>query len=104
MRFRKHVALIPGLRFRPDIVFPRERVAVECLGCSWHRCPLDSAVPATNSDYWSAKLARNVDRDRRNVAALEAAGWDLVVVWQHEDPCAAADRVEAVVRAARRCS
>lgn len=48
------------------------------------------------------KLERNVERDRRNATALEAAGWQLVVVWEHEDPAVAADRIEALVRAAGR--
>jgi DNA mismatch endonuclease (patch repair protein) len=72
---------------------------VEVMGCLWHRCPT-CAIPAprTNSAYWRAKLSRNVERDGRNAAALEAAGWQLVVVWEHEDPAAAADRVHEIVR------
>lgn len=100
LRFRKHTALVPGLRFRPDVVFPRQRIAVECLGCFWHRCPAHGVTPATNSAYWRAKLERNVERDRRNAAALAVAGWELVVVWEHEDPVVAADRVEGIVRGA----
>lgn len=100
LRFRKHVALVPGLRFRPDVVFPRQRIAVECMGCFWHRCPLDGVMPTTNADYWLPKLERNVQRDRRNAEAVAAAGWQLVVVWEHEDPMGAADRIEALVRGA----
>lgn len=101
LRFRKHIALVPGLRFRPDVVFPRQRIAVECLGCFWHCCPVDGVTPRTNADYWLSKLERNVERDRRNAAAVAAAGWQLIVVWEHEDRVEAADRVEALVRAAR---
>lgn len=104
LRFRKHVALVPGLRFRPDIVFPRRRIVVECLGCFWHRCPVDGVSPRTNSEYWEAKLERNVQRDRRNAAALAAAGWQLIVVWEHEDPVIAADRIEALVRNTPPCA
>jgi G:T-mismatch repair DNA endonuclease (very short patch repair protein) len=68
------------------------------LGCFWHRCPVDGVRPQTNSEYWEAKLDRNVERDRRNAQALAEAGWDLVVVWEHEDLVAAADRIEALVR------
>jgi DNA mismatch endonuclease (patch repair protein) len=57
-------------------------------------------VPRTNSDYWSAKLARNVERDERNARAIAGAGWHLVTVWEHEDPVAAADRIETLVRGA----
>jgi DNA mismatch endonuclease (patch repair protein) len=73
---------------------------VECLGCFWHRCPVDGVTPRTNAHYWRAKLERNVERDKRNSAALEAAGWTLIVVWEHEDPVHAADRIEAAVRRA----
>jgi DNA mismatch endonuclease (patch repair protein) len=100
LRFRKNIALIPGLRFRPDIVFPRQRIAIECLGCFWHRCPIDGVAPRTNSGYWRAKLERNVERDGRNARAVAEAGWQLVIVWEHEDRVAAADRIEALVRRA----
>jgi DNA mismatch endonuclease (patch repair protein) len=99
LRYRVHERVIDGLRFRPDLVFRGPRVAVEVMGCLWHRCST-CAIPAprTNSDYWQAKLERNVQRDRRNEHALHEAGWALVVVWEHEDPATAADRVQQVVR------
>ena len=65
----------------------RRRVAVFVDGCFWHRCPEHLTDPRTNSSYWAAKLDRNVARDRRNDAALEAAGWLVVRVWEHESPC-----------------
>ena len=39
-------------------------------------------MPKRNRDYWLAKVARNVERDRRNVEALLAAGWDVLTVWE----------------------
>jgi DNA mismatch endonuclease (patch repair protein) len=33
--------------------------------------------------------------------ALATAGWELVFVWEHENPIAAADRIEALVRTRR---
>ena len=104
LRFRKHVALVPGVRFRPDVVFPRQRIVVECLGCFWHRCPLDGVTPRTNSRYWRAKLEGNVLRDERNAKAVADAGWQLIVVWEHEDLVAAADRIEALVRSVAACA
>lgn len=104
LRFRKHVALVPGMRFRPDVVFPRQRIVVECLGCFWHRCPVDGVTPRTNSRYWRAKLEGNVVRDERNAKAVADAGWQLIVVWEHEDLVAAADRIEALVRGVAACA
>jgi DNA mismatch endonuclease (patch repair protein) len=39
-RFRKGLPIeAAGIRVRPDIVFPRRRVAVFIDGCFWHSCP-----------------------------------------------------------------
>jgi DNA mismatch endonuclease (patch repair protein) len=99
LRFRKHVAPLSGLRCRADLVFARQRVAVFVDGCFWHGCPEHGVLPTTNASYWQAKLGGNLDRDRRNDAALAAAGWTVVRVWEHEDPQAAALRVAMAVRA-----
>jgi DNA mismatch endonuclease (patch repair protein) len=99
LRFRKHARAVPGLRCRGDVVFPAARVVVFVDGCFWHRCPDHRTDPRTNSAYWQAKLERNVARDRRNDAALAAAGWHVIRVWEHEPPAAAASLVEMAVRA-----
>jgi DNA mismatch endonuclease (patch repair protein) len=49
-------------------------------------------------DYWVAKVNRNVSRDQQVDALLREAGWTVVRVWEHDDPAAAADRIEAAVR------
>jgi DNA mismatch endonuclease (patch repair protein) len=78
-------------------VFTRARVAVFVDGCFWHRCPLHATAPKANFDYWAAKLRRNVARDRRADEALQAAGWCVVRVWEHEAVDNAARRVAALV-------
>lgn len=79
-RFRLHDAKLPG---KPDIVLPRYRTVVFVNGCQWHwhGCKR-SRMPATNRDYWEAKIARNVARDRTNLAKLETLGWDCQIVWE----------------------
>ena len=80
-RFRTNVRDLPG---SPDVVLPRYRVAVFVHGCYWHRhdnCHL-TTTPSTNRDFWLRKFSDNQARDRRNVAALEAAGWQVHVVWE----------------------
>jgi DNA mismatch endonuclease (patch repair protein) len=96
LRFRKHVR---GLAGRPDIVFTRARLAVFCDGCFWHRCPVHGTAPKNNADWWQAKFQANVERDRRQTAQLEAAGWTVLRVWEHEGATEGADRVAAVYRA-----
>ena len=96
-RYRKDYPLqVPGSRVRPDIAFTARRVAVFVDGCFWHCCPEHGSQPANNTWYWEPKLARNVERDRAADAALTAAGWSVVRVWEHESLEAA---VAAVVTA-----
>jgi DNA mismatch endonuclease (patch repair protein) len=85
-RFRKdfRLDLDGGARVRPDIAFTARRVAVFVDGCFWHVCPQHGRDPAVNESYWSPKLRRNVERDRAADAALSAAGWRVVRVWEHQ--------------------
>jgi DNA mismatch endonuclease, patch repair protein len=84
-RYRKDYRLdLSGARVRPDIAFTARRVAVFVDGCFWHCCPQHGSQPANNTWYWKPKLERNVERDRAADAALTAAGWSVVRVWEHE--------------------
>lgn len=98
-RFRKNRAVAAGgIRARPDVVFPAARVAVFVDGCFWHRCPEHGTSPRSNDDYWTPKLARNVERDQRIDEALSASGWTVIRVWEHEPPAEAATRIATAVR------
>ena len=101
LRYRLHVPIVPGTRRRVDIAFGPSRVAVDVRGCFWHGCPTHGTQPKANAAWWQEKLARNVARDEDTVQRLAAAGWELVVVWEHDDPEVAAARVAAVVAARR---
>jgi DNA mismatch endonuclease (patch repair protein) len=100
LRFRVH-ALLPGLRRRSDIVFTRARVVVFVDGCFWHGCPEHGTWPKQNADWWREKIEANQRRDRDTDAKLRAAGWNVIRVWEHDDPIEAADRVTEIVRQAR---
>jgi len=80
-RFRLHRKDLPG---RPDVVLPSRRVVVFVHGCFWHAhqgCRY-AKIPATRREFWEAKLAANVERDRRAREALLSAGWRVLVVWE----------------------
>jgi DNA mismatch endonuclease (patch repair protein) len=85
---------------RPDIIFPRAKLAVFVDGCFWHRCPAHGTRPSRNYEYWDAKLQRNVDRDRRYDEMLSRANWTVLRVWEHEDMIRAAERVSAFLHEA----
>jgi len=95
-RYRKdhRLDLDGGRRVRPDIAFTARKVAVFVDGCFWHACPEHGRDPAVNQWYWAPKLRRNVERDRAADAALAAAGWRVVRIWEH---VAITDAVAAVV-------
>lgn len=98
LRFRKQLLITAGsVSVRADVAFPRQRLAVFLDGCFWHRCPQHGNSPTANSNYWSTKLDRNVDRDRRVVAALDAAGWRVLRIWEHVPASLAADEVQTVL-------
>lgn len=83
MRFRKNDRRYPG---HPDVVLPKWRAIVFVNGCFWHmhegcaKC----VIPKSHVDFWTAKLTRNRNRDRRQIAELEDAGWRVFVVWECE--------------------
>ena len=82
-RYRLHWRDLPG---RPDLAFPGRRKAVFVHGCFWHQHPGCKAAkaPQTRRDYWTPKLAGNMERDRRNLEALANSGWAVAIVWECE--------------------
>jgi DNA mismatch endonuclease (patch repair protein) len=96
-RFRLHRRDLPG---SPDVILPRYRTAVFVHGCFWHgHSCLRAKLPGTNREFWSSKIARNVARDRANVAALKCAGWTVFIVWT----CRLRDDLDALLDHLKRC-
>jgi len=100
LRYRVDVG-VTGRRRKVDIAFTRAKVAVFVDGCFWHHCPEHGTLPKANRAWWTEKLESNKSRDRDTDAKLDAAGWLVIRVWEHEEPATAADRVEAAVLAHR---
>jgi DNA mismatch endonuclease, patch repair protein len=84
---------IPGYRLywkkapagRPDIVYPGRKVAIFVNGCFWHMCPYcNLALPKSHTKWWEIKFERNRLRDQEKNRSLEAAGWTVLVFWEHE--------------------
>lgn len=72
---------LPG---RPDIVLPKYRTTIFVHGCFWHGhkdCKFYT-VPKTNTEFWTAKIARNQERDQEVWRKLEAKGWSVIIVWE----------------------
>jgi DNA mismatch endonuclease (patch repair protein) len=82
-RYRLHRKDLPG---KPDLVFGPKRKIIFVHGCFWHQHTNCRAgrTPGSNLDYWAPKLQRNKERDERSRSALEAAGWQVLVIWDCE--------------------
>ena len=80
LSFRRHVSTLPG---SPDIVFPKESVAVFVDGDFWHGWRLQ-AWEHKLKKFWRDKLRANRARDQRNFRRLRASGWKVIRIWQHE--------------------
>src|SRR5271156_6368067 len=97
-RFRICDSRLPG---KPDLVFPRHRLAVFIDGDFWHGAQwrrrrltaLDEQFAgAENTSYWKAKIRRNIARDFRHTAAVLDRGWRVLRFWEtdlakHLDRC-----------------
>lgn len=101
LRYRVDAPVLPDKRRRVDIAFSTARVAVFVDGCFWHGCPEHATWPASNADFWRQKIETNQRRDRDTDAQLREAGWQVVRVWEHEDPVIAATKIASLVRAER---
>lgn len=72
---------LPG---KPDIAFPRKRVAIFIDGCFWHKCPIHFQEPDTRKEFWIKKIDRNVERDKEINRKLEETGWEVIRIWEHQ--------------------
>jgi len=79
-RYRLHVKDLPG---KPDLVFPARRAVLFAHGCFWHghQCRL-FVWPKTRTEWWRAKIERNMAVDIRTSQSLAALGWRVGVVWE----------------------
>jgi len=73
-----------GIHGKPDFASRKHKIAVFIDGCFWHGCPVHYKKPKSNIRYWKGKIRRNVERDAEICRKLEAGGWRVIRVWEHE--------------------
>ncbi|MCL6738379.1 very short patch repair endonuclease [Streptomyces neyagawaensis] len=93
LRYRLNVP-VPGMRRRTiDIALSGSKIAVFLDGCFWHGCPDHATQPKSNTEWWRAKLDKNMARDRETTEHLQAEGWTVLRFWEHENPQMVAQHV-----------
>ena len=73
------------LKYKPDIIFPKKKVAIFINGCFWHQhgCK-NSVIPKSNTEFWEKKLQANIERDKKAKEYLNANNWKLEILWECE--------------------
>jgi DNA mismatch endonuclease (patch repair protein) len=81
-RYRKNDKRYPG---KPDIVLPKYKTTIFINGCFWHghNCQAGK-LPETRKEFWKNKISGNIERDKKNKAALQKQGWKVIIIWQCE--------------------
>src|SRR6185437_6010138 len=80
-RYRLHVKELPG---KPDIVLPKYKTAIFIHGCFWHGhkgCKY-FVVPKTRTEWWIAKINRNVENNLVQKRKLNEIGWQTISIWE----------------------
>lgn len=105
-RYRLHAPDVAG---RPDLVVRKARLAVFVDGDFWHGnswrlrgLPSLEAQFPTRTEWWTAKIRRNMERDEEVTRQLRTDGWRVIRLWESDvlrDPAAAAETVIAALRA-----
>jgi len=85
LRFRLHDKSLPG---SPDLVFKRYKRIIFVHGCFWHNhdsqiCKRNH-ISKTNKKYWSEKIEKNQERDKKILEILLSMGWFVLVIWECE--------------------
>ena len=84
-RYRKNYDKLPG---RPDIVLTKYRIAIFCdseffHGKDWEI--LEERIKrGNNSEYWLAKIRRNMERDHEVEQRLRFEEWTVIRFWGEE--------------------
>lgn len=81
LRFARRPRDLPG---NPELVLPKRHSVVFVQGCFWHGhdCRTSRAAPNFKVGSWAEKIAANRARDRQQQAELQAAGWQVEMIWE----------------------
>lgn len=66
----------------PDFCWPSLKIALHVDGCFWHGCPYCNKRAKSNTDFWEAKISRNMRRDKKVAKQLRRIGWCVLRVWE----------------------
>lgn len=83
LRYKKNLSNVIG---KPDIAFPKQKVAIFCdsefwHGYNWRKTKNDFK---RNREFWTKKIENNINRDKEVNKKLLQNGWEVLRFWGHE--------------------
>ncbi|MBI1968413.1 very short patch repair endonuclease [Candidatus Woesearchaeota archaeon] len=82
--FRGYRINSTGIYGKPDLIFPKYKIALFIDGCQWHKCKHHYVKPKTNALFWAEKINGNVHRDQIVTKTLKKQGWLVLRIWEHD--------------------
>ena len=79
-----HLRQHPNIEGKPDFGSKSKKIAIFIDGCYWHGCPKCGHIPKTRTEFWKAKIERNITRDNSNRAKLRKIGIKPLRFWEHQ--------------------
>lgn len=80
-RYRLHDKKLPGT---PDIVLPKYKTVIQVHGCFWHghkNCKY-FILPKTRTEWWTEKINRTKERDKKNKIELLNLGLNILSIYE----------------------
>ena len=82
--YSKPEYLIGHIDGKPDFVLPKYKIAIFCDGDFWHGYNFDKSKIKNNTEFWNAKIERNILRDEEVIFGLKMKDWKVFRFWEHE--------------------
>lgn len=82
-----------------EIVIESAGVVVLVSGCFLHGCEKHSRETKSSTKWWAEKIKQNQARDAESRRIWRAEGWEVVELWEHEDPKDSVRHIREVVTA-----
>lgn len=68
---------------KPDIVLKKYKTAIFLDSCFWHGCKKHCRIPTARKKYWTGKIEKNKQRDKKVNRYYKKIGWKIIRIWEH---------------------
>jgi len=68
---------------KPDIIFPKYKLAIFCDGDFWHGRNF-KLEKISYKQFWKTKISKNMERDKIVNITLSGKGWVVLRFWKKE--------------------